>query len=716
MAKRRGRKRRSSGKDKPAIKPGSTPEGFWRQTVAFILGAVIAPLIVLAMFGLGGSLPARLYGSARWAVGAGAYIIPAVLVYASVKMFRADNHRLDRATFWGIALFLMSMSGLLHLTVGDGDSLAQARLGKGGGFLGYITDAAIFPWLDTIGSTLVLFAAGLISALFILKVPLKDFFGSLLKVFRRKKVGQEGEVAQQKGNGKFKLNEGVPIEKGAAKIAAKLKTPSTSKPASAPATIHDPKWKLPKLDLLESKQEKADPGDIDANAEIIRSTLADFGIKVEMEGANLGPRVTQYTLRPPAGVKLSKITSLENNLALSLAAESIRIEAPIPGKQAVGIEVPNRKAASVGLKALLKSKEWRDSSTPLSFVVGSDISGKPVIDDLALMPHLLIAGQTGSGKSVMINTLLVSFLYRNPPSNLRMILIDPKRLGLKAFDAIPHLLTPIIYEPDKTVSALKWSIGEMERRSKIIAETGAQNIIEYNQLEDQENLPYVVIVIDELSDLMSVAARDIESLIVRLAQKSRALGLHLVLATQRPSVDVVTGLIKANVPGRIAFSTASQVDSRTIIDRAGAEKLLGNGDMLFVTPRKPKARRIQGAFIDTSELRRVTDFIRLQREPQYDNDVVSQPVQLGGGGIGSMSGGGADDPLFEDAVELVIETGKASASFLQRRFSIGYTRAARLIDSMEEKGIVAPGRGNKPRQVLVSEYTGNDDTDGDAEA
>src|SRR6185437_13460539 len=331
---------------------------------------------------------------------------------------------------------------------------------------------------------------------------------------------------------------------------------------------------------------------------IIHDTFANFSIEVEMEGANIGPRVTQYTLKPPTGVKLTKITALENNLALDLAAQSIRMEAPIPGKRAVGIEVPNVKAATVRLSSILLAHEWQEATSSLSFGIGKDISGTAVVGDLYKMPHLLVAGQTGSGKSVMINTLLSSLLYRNSPSDLKLILVDPKQVELKPYDYIPHLLTPVITEPEKCISALKWAVAEMERRYRALAEVSKRNIGEYNSLKKEEGMPYIVIVIDELADLMMMAARDVEALVVRIAQKARAVGIHLVLATQRPSVDVITGLIKANVPARIAFTTASQVDSRTIIDQMGAEKLLGQGDMLLTTADMPKPKRVQGAFID----------------------------------------------------------------------------------------------------------------------
>jgi S-DNA-T family DNA segregation ATPase FtsK/SpoIIIE len=468
-------------------------------------------------------------------------------------------------------------------------------------------------------------------------------------------------------------------------------------------TASDPDWQLPSLTLLNQKQDKADAGDVNGNAQIIHDTFGNFNIDVEMEGANIGPRVTQYTLKPPTGVKLTKITALENNLALDLAAHSIRMEAPIPGKRAVGIEVPNVKAATVRISSLLQSREWQNIQGPLGFGIGKDISGTPMVADLSKMPHLLVAGQTGSGKSVMINTILTSLLYRNSPSDLKLILVDPKRVELAPYNDIPHLLTPVIVEPEKCISALKWAVAEMERRYSELADAGKRNIAEYNNIKKEEGMPYIVIVIDELADLMMMAARDVEALIVRIAQKARAVGIHLILATQRPSVDVITGLIKANVPARIAFTVASQVDSRTIIDQVGAEKLLGQGDMLLLTADMPKPKRVQGAFIGDDETHKIVDFIKMQRAPQYNDEVVSQPVQLNGkGGVVADMGGDADDDLFRDAVGVVIESGKASTSLLQRRLRIGYGRAARIIEQMEEQGIIGHADGSRPRDVLVS--------------
>jgi S-DNA-T family DNA segregation ATPase FtsK/SpoIIIE len=545
----------------------------------------------------------------------------------------------------------------------------------------------------------------------------------------------------------LKLNAGVPLldhkqDKPADKKKFSVGGLKTDEPrdkaaeSAAPlVTVTDPNWKAPDVEMLEKKQNPADAGDVQQNAQIIKDTLSEFNIEVEMEGANVGPKVTQYTLRPPSGVKLTRITQLETNIALNLAAQTLRIEAPIPGQKAVGIEVPNRRAADVRLYGILTSKQWKSSHEPLGFAVGKDISGEAVVGELNKMPHLLVAGQTGSGKSVMINTLLTSLLFRNSPSELKLILVDPKQVEMAPYEDIPHLLTPIITEPEKTVSALKWAVNEMERRYKQMAALKIRNIKDYNakvksgghkiavadedgnmQQHEDGAMPYIVIVIDEMADLMMVAKRDVEALIVRIAQKARAVGIHLVLATQRPSVDVITGLIKANVPARIAFTVASQIDSMTILDQAGAEKLLGQGDMLLKTVTMPKPKRIQGAWVTDEEVAKITDHLRMQSAPQYNDEIISQPVQLNGKGGVIMdfdsAGGNSDDDMYNDAVRAVIEGRKASTSYLQRRLRIGYSRAARIMEEMEEQGIIGPADGSRPREVLVSsleELNGSDD-------
>jgi S-DNA-T family DNA segregation ATPase FtsK/SpoIIIE len=511
----------------------------------------------------------------------------------------------------------------------------------------------------------------------------------------------------------------VPVDHGPAQARMAGLRASAEKiaPANQAAltAARDPNWQFPSLELLNAKEDRANAGDVKGNAEIIKDTYSNFGIDVEVEGANVGPRVTQYTLRPPAGVKLTKITALEHNLALDLAATSLRMEAPIPGKRAVGIEVPNVKPATVTLRGLLASPEWSESKGALSFVVGKDIAGEPVVTDLEEMPHLLIAGQTKSGKSVMINTLLASFLYRNTPSDLKLILVDPKHVEMAPYDDIPHLLAPVVTEPEKCISALKWAVAEMERRLKTFAEVKQRDITGYNALKKEEGMPHIVIVIDELADLMMVASRDVEALIARIAQKARAAGIHLVLATQRPDANIVTGIIKSNVPAQIAFAVKDNVNSRIILDQPGAEKLLGKGDMLFKTTDLPRPIRIQGALITGDETNKVCDFLRSQRAPNYDNEVISQPVQLGKGGVvASTDAGGDDDETLHDAVEVVLAAGKASTSLLQRKLRVGYGRASRLMDIMEERGIIAMSDGtNRPREVLVGSA---DEVFGSAEA
>jgi S-DNA-T family DNA segregation ATPase FtsK/SpoIIIE len=379
------------------------------------------------------------------------------------------------------------------------------------------------------------------------------------------------------------------------------------------------------------------------------------------------------------------------------------MEAPIPGKRAVGIEVPNVRPATVTLRGLLSSPEWSESKGSLSFVVGKDIAGEPVVADLEEMPHLLIAGQTKSGKSVMINALLASFLYRNAPSDLKLILVDPKHVEMAPYEDIPHLLAPVVTEPEKCISALKWAVAEMERRLKTFAEVKQRDIQGYNALKKEEGMPHIVIVIDELADLMMIASRDVEALIARIAQKARAAGIHLVLATQRPDANIVTGIIKANVPAQIAFAVKDMTNSRIILDQGGAEKLLGKGDGLLKTTDIPRPMRIQGALITGDETNKLADFLRGQRPPNYDNEVISQPVQLGKGGVvASTDAGGDDDETLRDAVEVVCAAGKASTSLLQRKLRVGYGRASRLMDIMEERGIIAMSDGtNRPREVLV---------------
>jgi S-DNA-T family DNA segregation ATPase FtsK/SpoIIIE len=706
------KKKKRTVKKKAALKAERSP--VWSYTGAVVL-ILLAFLLVLGGFGTGGPLPVDLFHGTYWLFGWAAYVAPAVLAAWGVYKFASEDRRLTAGQISGMAGLMLFASSWAHTSFAS-----KTRAGWQGGHGGHIGQAignAALGLVDKIPASLIFLVFTLLAAFFAFGIEPKLIL-KLADLFKRPEGEEDNDLAALKAKAGdqpgFKLNEGVPVVHhgiGAEPAGARLSTLkntaqklSGSESHEALTTASDPNWQFPSIDLLNQKQDKADAGDVNANAQIIHDTFENFNIEVDMEGANIGPRVTQYTLKPPTGVKLTKITALENNLALDLAATSIRMEAPIPGKRAVGIEVPNVKSATVRASSILLSPQWQDVKGPLGIAIGKDISGSAIVSDLDKMPHLLVAGQTGSGKSVMINTILTSLLYRNSPSDLKLILVDPKRVELKPYDEIPHLLTPVITEPEKCISALKWAVAEMERRYHALSEVSKRNIGEYNSLKKEEGMPYIVIVIDELADLMMMAARDVEALIVRIAQKARAVGIHLVLATQRPSVDVITGLIKANVPARIAFTTASQVDSRTIIDQVGAEKLLGQGDMLFSTAEMPKPKRIQGALIGEDETAKVTDFIRMQRPPQYDDEVVSQPVQLNGkGGIVADYGGqDVDDDMWRDAVHVVIENRKASTSLLQRRLRIGYGRAARLIEQMEEQGIIGAADGSRPREVLVS--------------
>ena len=708
MAKK---KKSAKGKKKAAESAVSERSAFWPLAGASLL-VVIALLLLLGGLGTGGPLPVGLFKGAYWAFGWAAYFTPVALVHWGVYKFKSEDNRIPLSKLTSMLAVLVFGASWLHVSFAS-RAVTQDWVGGHGGNVGSLVGGTVLGALDKFPAGILFFVLTVLAICFAFAISVKDLVFGAGGMFRRSGSDEGNELADLKAKAtghNFQLNEGVPVEHHTAGSAARMSSLKNTAQKLAPTENHealttasDPNWQFPALSLLNQKQDKADAGDVEGNARIIHDTFENFSIEVEMEGANIGPRVTQYTLKPPTGVKLTKITALENNLALDLAAHSIRMEAPIPGKRAVGIEVPNIKPATVRVASLLQSSEWASVNGPLGFVIGKDIAGNPVMADLSKMPHMLVAGQTGSGKSVMINTFLTSLLYRNSPSDLKLILVDPKQVEMAPYNDIPHLLTPVINEPEKCISALKWAVAEMERRLRTMAEVGKRNIGEYNSLKKEEGMPYIVIVIDELADLMMMAARDVEALIVRLAQKARAAGIHLVLATQRPSVDVITGLIKANVPARVAFTVASQVDSRTIIDQIGAEKLLGRGDMLLLTSDMPKPKRVQAALIEDGETQRVTDFIRMQRPPQYDDEVISQPVQLNGKGgvVADYGANDADDDMWHDAVHVVIEGRKASTSLLQRRLRIGYGRAARLIETMEEQGIVGPADGARPREVLV---------------
>lgn len=724
------KKRKSTKKSAPVKPQHSLPAGFWSQVGAVML-ILLSLLLVVSWFGVGGPVLQWIDMATVKTIGYTAYALPILLIYLAVETFRAEENQLPAVVKFAAILEIVWFSGLFGL-------MKTASHPNSGGFVGDILNTATLKMVDSAIAVIIYLVLAFITVLFITQTSPFTVFSKLWEmiksntkeddnnrsIMKKASIAQPTEEEKKTDLGEIKLNAGVPIidtAKEKKSLLKKVEKPEKVNEEQALVATRDPNWEAPSLDLLEKNESGADAGDTRQNAQIIHDTLAEFNIEAAMGDINVGPKVTQYTLRPPSGVKLTRITALETNIALNLAAQSLRIEAPIPGQRAVGIEVPNRKAAEVRLRSTLSSKQWAAARDPLSFGIGKDISGQVVVGELGKMPHLLIAGQTGSGKSVMINTLLCSLLYRNSPSDMKLILVDPKQVEMAPYADIPHLLTPVINEPEKTISALKWAVNEMERRYKLLAGEKIRNIKEYNkrlqsrakkiaiadengnvQEHEDGSMPYIVIVVDEMSDLMMMAKKDVETLIVRLAQKSRAVGIHLVLATQRPSVNVITGLIKANVPARIAFTVASQVDSITILDQSGAEKLLGQGDMLFYVTSMSKPKRIQGAWVTDDEVNKIADHLRMQMAPQYNDEVVAQPVQLDGKGgvVMDLSEGG--DDKFRDAVRVVVERRKASTSMLQTRLGIGYQRAARIIEEMEERGIIGPQNGSKPRDVLIS--------------
>jgi len=607
----------------------------------------------------------------------------------------------------GTVLFVATLAGFLH-SFTAGELTAAAVRGDGGGWLGNFVFSGLNSSLGSIIARIFLTFFMLISLMLIFDRAILPFLHPrknpddeeeedepaplpvISDATKAKVVGELGGQAKQKGF----LGFGKP-----AVIAA-------SPPAARPTSLsRSTNWNYPPISLLKQVDDRPQVGNIQKRMELIQKTLKDFGIDVTMTDVSVGPTVSQYQLKPADGVKLNQITARQDDLSLALAAESLRVEAPIPGKALVGVEIPNDKKAKVGLRDILEDKKqtFQALGSKLAIALGRDSSGHPAVADLAKMPHVLIAGATGSGKSVCINTTILSLLMNNSPDELRMILVDPKRVELSLYNGLPHLLTPVITESKDTVKALNWAVREMERRYKVLQSTGKRNIVQYNQAPDMVEgaMPYIVIIIDELADLMMVAAREVESKIVRIAQMARAVGIHLVVATQRPSVDVITGLIKANIPTRIAFSVTSQVDSRTIIDGQGAEKLLGLGDMLYLSTELGKPRRVQGVFCTEEEISSIVAFIRQQApDDRYDHSVLEEPTESR-----FVSAGGLDDAeeaLLREAYELVSRQGKASTSMLQTHMRLGYNKAKRLITAMEERGMIGPERGGKMREVYAS--------------
>jgi len=690
------------------------------ETAHGILTVVIfavATLVLLALFDLGGSVGLAFDGALAHALGWDRIVLPFFLFAYGIHRLTPEKFPLKSTNYIGFFLFFFGFNPFVHTVNAVG--IQTVVLEQTGGKLGSILSEPMIGLLGRFGAGTLFFAAFAIALLLIFNTSLKRvvafvlwilsllkrLFTALLAPFRwaQAKKAERTDEAVRSELVKPTPTPEAPVR--AAPVAAADEPEEDYAAESLPAP--KPKRKQPKiempLELLTRRDQKPTSGDIQRNQYVIQRTLETFGIPVEMADVSVGPTVTQFTLKPAEGVKLARITALHNDLALALAAHPIRIEAPIPGKSLVGLEVPNQSVATVGMREMLEAREWRERRSNLNFALGRDVTGKPWLADIGRMPHLLVAGATGSGKSVCLNTIIMSLVYANGPDDLKFVMVDPKRVELQVYNGIPHLVTPVITDTEKTVNALKWALREMDRRFDVLSKFGARDIESYNA-KSQDKLPYVVLVVDELADLMVTAQSEVEGPIVRLAQMSRAVGIHLVLATQRPSVDVLTGLIKANIPARIAFAVASSTDSRTILDATGAEKLIGRGDMLFQTADMSSPKRIQGAYVSEDETRRATEFLKSKYEPaEYDPSIVE--ARSSGSYIEGGVSSGDEDPLLPEAKEEIIRAGKASASLLQRRLKVGYARAARILDLLEVEGFIGPCDGAKPREILKVEFS-----------
>ncbi len=724
-----------------------------------ISGLVLIALGILGITSLAspssGILSELLEKMFKGIAGEGCYLPPLILILAGIRLLVKRTAKVSAGMLYGIITLLVVLLSFFHMIIPLEDAVKAGINGDGGGLLGALVSYSLRKAFGQAGACIVLCTAIIIAVLVItgmsLSIVAEKFFCSLsalLKkiiaatvnfLFTEEKEQQarhgEQETAEEKRATYAKESE---CALGARSIVIKEPESGDSEPegsnvinkagdecinrlaVSSPgsnswsefADAQDDEgglpsssmYKLPPISLLSRphRQKSSKLGkDITENIKILEETLESFGVKAKVIQVSRGPAITRYEIQPPAGVKVSRIVSLADDIALSMAAPGVRIEAPIPGKAAVGIEVPNKEISTVHLRELLETQEFIQSKSKLTVALGKDIAGNPVVADLAKMHHILIAGATGSGKSVCLNTLIASILFKATPSEVKFLMIDPKMVELTTFNGIPHLVSPVVTDPKKAAGSLRWAVREMERRYELFAASGVRDITRHNRLfaknegRDGEPLPLLVIIIDELADLMMVAPADVEDAVCRLAQMARAAGIHLVVATQRPSVDVITGLIKANIPSRISFAVSSQVDSRTILDMAGAEKLLGKGDMLFFPVGASKPKRVQGAYLSDREVEELVSYLKKQAEPVYDEGVMADEPKT------------EEKPAFEDellpqAVQILIEAGHASISMLQRRLHIGYARAARLIDIMEKKGIVGGYEGSKPRAVLMT--------------
>ncbi|MBU3934420.1 DNA translocase FtsK [Patescibacteria group bacterium] len=697
-----GQKKKNDKKIKPPLLTFKTKR--WIRATLMFLVAVIVGLSFWDKAGTGGDLFLK---SARFLIGQTVFIVPFLFILGGLLFLKPKQRGKFLPIFLGILILLFGLAGILAA-----QNLAQ----KEGGWLGYLMAKLIVSAFGLLVANII-FGVVIIIGLLIFLQSLwqhrpKEEKETEKKSFFRRIIGppRSLSIKIKEAEGKSEIN-----HEAQPKISLfKNEKNETLKENGKKPSKGKEQYVLPSIDLLSRNEGSPTSGNIKQNSIIIKKTLENFGIPVEMAEANVGPTVTQYAFKPAEGVKLSKITTLSNNLSLALAAHPIRIEAPIPGKSLVGIEVPNKTRSIVSLRNLIANSLFQGSPASLLFVLGRNVAGAPMYADMSDMPHLLVAGSTGTGKTIFLNSLILSLLYRNAPSAMKLILIDPKRVEFQHYNHLPHLLCPVIYDAQKTINALSWLVKEMERRFEIFSAIPTRNLDTYNKTKSVINsgstIPYIVLIIDELADLMAAKGREIEVGVVRLAQMARATGIHLVLATQRPSVEVITGLIKANVTSRTTFQVASQIDSRTVLDMAGAEKLLGAGDMLFVSAKSVRPRRVQAPYVSEEDVKKVSEFIGKQNGKSDNSSAfLSQSLQdqleraeekERGGEVFS----GETDVLYEESKRIILETKKASASFLQRRLKIGYARAARLIDMLEDQGVVGPADGAKPREVFGDRF------------
>lgn len=717
-------------KKKPnKIKKGKTglniqiPEKAKAKIVA-ILMAVIALIFIFSFFQKAGSAGELLFSFGVFFVGKAVFLIPLFLGIAALVFFGMR--------YWGLLQVLFALLLLFLGTGGIIGTLARSQelnIQETAGWIGFLVSWPVFAafgfWVSEIIFASIIGVSAIIFWQLLDHEKIQESsFAQGAKERVKKMFEPKFEVESVESVPSFDGT--APSDDGAESLGEKSKKKGKEEKETGFETLPlAQNYRFPPSSILEVENGVPNAGDIKIYSAIIKKTLANFDIPVEISEVNIGPAVTQYAFKPAEGIKLARITALSNDLALALAAHPIRIEAPIPKRSLVGIEIPNKIRTTVCLRSLIENSRFKNSPDPLLISLGKDVAGSPIFTDLHRMPHLLVAGATGTGKTIALSNIILSLIYRNPPSNLRFILVDPKRVEFPAYNDLPHLLTPVILDTQRALNALKWLVKEMERRFQVLSNVRVRDIASYHALVQQtavkaglkgggegkkkeknkedeaEQMPYIVVIIDELADLMASRGKEIEALVVRLAQMARAVGIHLVLATQRPSVEVITGLIKANVTSRIAFQVASQVDSRTILDAAGAEKLLGRGDMLFISSEFQRPKRIQGAYVSDKDVKRVVEWIQKNTKDFVREEIAEDELSeaTGDGMHGMLSGGEEEDSMYEDAKRVVIESKKASASLLQRRLKVGYARAARLLDILEDRGVVGPGDGAKPREV-----------------